>query len=98
MSPVKAKMRRGQRSHTATRGPCRLKRRLTGDRPTKPTAISGVSQRWECHAFNLNLHVERVKLWTPDASFTSVKVGSAWLGSLGMGFCDHLGRSDSDSL
>ena len=77
MSPVKAKMRLGQRSHTATRGPCRSIGRLTGDRSTKPTAISGVSQRWECHAFNLNLHVERVKLWTPDAGFPSMKVGTA---------------------
>lgn len=98
MSPVKAKMRPGQRSHTATRGPCRSKGRLTGDRSTKPTAIPGVSQRWECHAFNVNLHVERVKLSTPDASFPSVKAGTAWLGSLGVRFCDHLGRSDSDSL
>ena len=52
----------------------------------------------ECHAFNLNLHVEQVKLWTPNASFPSVKAGTAWLGSLGVGFCDHLGRPGGDSL
>lgn len=90
-------MRPGQRSHIATRGLCRSKERLTGDRSTKPT-LAGVSQRWECHAFNLNLHVERVKLRTPNASFPSVEAGTAISGSLGMGFGDHLSRSDSDSL
>ncbi len=97
MSPVKAKMRPSQRSHIATRGLCRSKaaHRQLIDQIDRHT---GVSQRWECHAFNLNLHVERVKLRTPDASFPFVKAGIAWLGSLDVGFGDHLGRSRGDSL
>lgn len=97
MSPVKAKMRPGQTVAHRNPWPVPLESgSLAIGRPNRPPywGVPAV----ECHAFNLNLHVERVKLPTPKASFPSVKAGTAWLGSLGVCFCDHLCRPRGDSL